>query len=61
MNDNSRIVAVVAMDHNEVGGGAPMFFVANSDELQQVANTLEKIMDASVAEITPTVMILVKH
>lgn len=56
-----KIVGVVTLDKNKVGGGAPIFFVDNPDEQQQVAFKLEKIMDASAHDLQNGTFIIVDH
>jgi hypothetical protein len=57
----TQILAVVARDKNDVGGGAPQFFAATEEEFYNISFNLEKILDASAHLISPSVMILVKH
>lgn len=55
------ILAVVTMNREQVAGGAPIFFAANQAELQQLAFTLEKILDAMAHTLNDDTTILVKH
>jgi hypothetical protein len=55
------ILAVVTIDRHQVAGGAPIFYASSEDELQQLAFTLEKIMDAMAHTLNERTMILVKH
>lgn len=58
----SHILAVVTMHKDTVsGGGAPRFVVQNTEELQQTAFLLEKILDANAHDLKNGTMILVKH
>jgi hypothetical protein len=57
----STIVAVIAMDHEQIAGGAPIFIVDTAEEQQKVAFKLEKILDATAHDLQNGVFILVKH
>lgn len=56
-----KIVAIVAMDPDRVAGGAPIFIASDAEEQQQVAFSLEKILDATAHDLKNGMMILVKH
>jgi hypothetical protein len=43
----AQILAVVAMDKERVGGGAPIFIVQSHEEQQKIAFSLEKMLDAT--------------
>ncbi|MBN6188581.1 hypothetical protein JQN58_17145 [Aneurinibacillus sp. BA2021] len=60
-SSNKPILAVVTLNADRVGGGAPIFYTQGEKELQQTAFTLEKILDAIAHEVTPETIILVKH
>lgn len=55
------ILAIITTSRDQVGGGAPIFYCQSEEEQQQVAFTLERCLDATIHEITPSVLILVKH
>ena len=57
----SQILAVVTMDKERVGGGAPIFIVDNTKQQQEVSFSLEKILDATAHDLKNGTMILVKH
>ncbi|SEB64804.1 hypothetical protein [Paenibacillus sp. GP183] len=57
----AQIVAVVTMNKDKVGGGAPIFIVSDEEERQKVALTLEKILDCIAQDLNNGTMILVKH
>lgn len=61
MDEISRILAVVSLNRDKVGGGAPIFYVQNEEELQQTAFSLEKILDAMAHDLQNGTMILVNH
>lgn len=55
------ILAIITTSRDQVGGGAPIFYCQTSEEQQQIAFTLERCLDATIHEISPSVLILVKH
>ncbi len=58
---NGVILAAITTDNDEVGGGMPIFYVKNEDEMQEMAGRMANILDAMVHEITPRTLIIVKH
>lgn len=61
MSEGSRILAVVSLHKEQIGGGAPMFFVQKEEQLQQTASRLEKILDAAAHDLENGTIIIVKH
>jgi hypothetical protein len=57
----SQILAVITLEKDKIGGGAPIFAVETHDELQLVAFTLEKILNGMVHQITAQTLIIIKH
>lgn len=57
----SKIVAIVVTNPSLVAGGAPIFITREKEEQQQVAFSLEKIMDATAHGLKNGTIILVKH
>ncbi|MDF2649978.1 MULTISPECIES: hypothetical protein [unclassified Paenibacillus] len=57
----SKILAIVTLTKERIGGGAPIFVVDKEDELQKVSFSLEKILDANAHDLKNGTMILVKH
>ncbi|MEW9699010.1 hypothetical protein [Paenibacillus sp. SI8] len=57
----SQILAIVTMEKERVGGGAPIFVVDDADQQQKVSFSLEKILDATAHDLKNGTMILVKH
>jgi hypothetical protein len=57
----SQVLAIVTMDKERVGGGAPIFVVDNANEQQNVSFSLEKILNATAHDLKNGTMILVKH
>ncbi|GAB7388179.1 hypothetical protein BSNK01_20160 [Bacillaceae bacterium] len=57
------ILAIVTTEKNreKVGGGAPLFFAEDEEELQKTAFTLEKILDGMAHDLHNGVIIIVKH
>lgn len=56
-----QIMAVITLQKDKIGGGAPIFVVDNPEELQKVAFTLEKILDGMIHEITSQTLVIVQH
>ncbi|CAG7641363.1 hypothetical protein ACFQI7_11770 [Paenibacillus allorhizosphaerae] len=56
-----RIVAVVTLDDQKVGGGAPIFVAGSPEEQQQTAFKLEKILDAAAHDLQNGTFIIVDH
>jgi hypothetical protein len=56
-----KILAIVTTEREKVGGGAPIFFVKDDAEQQQIAFSLEKILDANAHDLKNGAIILVKH
>jgi hypothetical protein len=58
----ANIAAVVTQDqHFILGGGVPVFVVSNSEELQQLAGSLERILDSSAHELNKHTIIIVSR
>ncbi|UJF36202.1 capping complex subunit for YIEGIA [Paenibacillus hexagrammi] len=57
----AQILAIVTMDRERIGGGAPIFIVENQEQQQKVSFSLEKILDATAHDLKNGTMILVKH
>lgn len=57
----AKIMAIVAMDKEMVDGGAPIFVAADVHEQQQLAFSLEKMLDATAHDLRNGIMILVDH
>ncbi len=61
MLDVNPILAIITTSKDQVGGGTPIFYCQSAEEQQQIAFTLERCLDATIHQITPLTMILVKH
>lgn len=55
------ILAIVALDKDQVSGGAPIFFARDKAEQERVANYLSKILDAMVHDLENGSYIVVRH
>jgi hypothetical protein len=55
------ILAVVSINKEQIGGGAPIFFVKDEKELQGIAFLLEKILDGMAHDLKNGTMIIVRH
>lgn len=57
----TKVMAVVVTNPEQIAGGAPIFITKNAEEQQQVAFTLEKILDSTAHDLKNGVIILVDH
>ncbi|MCM3627435.1 hypothetical protein M3194_08660 [Paenibacillus glycanilyticus] len=57
----AKIIAVVAIEHEKVGGGAPIFIEPDEKAMQQTAFLLEKILDASAHDLKNGTIVIVNH
>lgn len=55
------ILAVVATDSTQVGGGAPIFFARNDEEKYELALLIAKILGAAVHDLQNGVLVIVQH
>lgn len=55
------ILAVITTKKEQIGGGAPIFVMETSEEVQKTAFTLEKILDGMVHYVTDDTLIIVRH
>lgn len=55
------VLAVLTVNREDVGGGAPIFVVKDEDELQRYAVLLENILDGMVHTLKPGLAIIVRH
>ncbi|MFM1652736.1 capping complex subunit for YIEGIA [Brevibacillus sp. B_LB10_24] len=58
---DSKIMAVITTQKEQIAGGAPIFIMPNHEKMQRVAITLEKILDGMVHQVTPDILIIVRH
>jgi len=55
------ILAVITTDRQRVGGGVPIFYADDPDEVSIIGAHLEAILDAMVHELQEGLYIVVKH
>ncbi len=60
-NEISGILAVISLNRELVGGGAPIFFVRDEEELERLAGYLSKILDAMVHDLGNGCFLVVRH
>lgn len=59
-NEHATIVAVVSTKATSIqAGGAPVFIVSDTKELQKMSMSLEKILDAAAHTLNDQTIILV--
>lgn len=56
-----RILAVVTTEPTKVGGGAPIFYASNTEEMTQVALLIAKVLGAAVHDLQNGVLVVVRH
>jgi hypothetical protein len=57
----SKIVAVIAVNKEQIAGGAPIFIAGSREEQERVAFSLEKIMNATAHDLKNGLMIIIDH
>jgi hypothetical protein len=55
----AKIVGIITTDQGSVGGGAPIFFTKNREDMQKIAHLLEKLMDCAAHEVHKDLFIVV--
>ncbi|MCL0067662.1 hypothetical protein M1N67_01825 [Peptococcaceae bacterium] len=55
------ILAVITMNLETVGGGAPIFYVKEKSEMESLALSLSNIVNGTVHEPSEDVFVIVKH
>ena len=58
---DKRILAVVAIDSVKVGGGAPIFYARDKEQLIEIATLISRVLGAAVHDLHNDVLIIVKH
>ncbi len=58
---SAQILAVITVDRERVGGSAPIFYVENQEELEQVSIYLSRIFMGAIHDLGNNVYIIVKH
>ena len=55
-------LAVITTDKNlQIGGGCPIFYADNNDDLQKKAMLMSKCVGGMVHALTDNILIVVKH
>jgi diaminopimelate decarboxylase len=57
----AKIVGVVATRDVDVGGGAPIFYAKDREQLQSIAHLLEKLLDSAAHEVNKDLFIIVNR
>jgi uncharacterized membrane protein YqiK len=55
----AKIAGVITTDRKSVGGGSPIFYATDREDLQKVAHLLEKLLDCAAHEVNEDLFILV--
>lgn len=55
----AKIAGVITTNAKNIGGGAPIFYTNNREELQKTAHLLEKILDCAAHEVNEDLYIIV--
>jgi hypothetical protein len=55
----ARLVSVITTDKEIVGGGAPIFYAKDREDLQKVSHLLEKVLDCAAHEVHEDLFIIV--
>ena len=58
---DKQILAVIAVDRATVGGGAPIFYARDKEELSELAMLISRVFGAAAHDLNNDVMIIVKH
>lgn len=56
-----EILAVVTLDRTRVGGGAPIFYAQDQEELSELAFRLSRVLGASVHDLQNGVLVIIRH
>jgi hypothetical protein len=55
----AKLVSVITTDKGNVGGGAPIFYAKDREDLQKVSHLLEKVLDCAAHEVHEDLFIIV--
>lgn len=55
------VLAVLTTDRQRVGGGAPIFYARNEEELQRMALYFSRFTQASAHEVAPGTLLIMRH
>ncbi len=56
-----KLLAVVTLNKEAVGGDVPIFFASTEEEQARIAGTLAQVMKAMVHDVGNGVYVIVKH
>jgi hypothetical protein len=54
-----KIAGIITTDRNNIGGGSPIFYAKDREDLQKVAHLLEKVLDCAAHEVHEDLFIIV--
>jgi diaminopimelate decarboxylase len=55
----AKLVSVITTDKVNVGGGAPIFYAKDREDLQKISHLLEKVLDCAAHEVHEDLFIIV--
>ena len=55
------VLAVLTVDRRRVGGGAPIFYADDEEELQHMALLFSRFCKASAHEVAPGTLLILRH
>lgn len=61
MTIDKAILAVITLNKQKVGGGAPIFYCESKEEMHKIAANLEAIIDGIGHALSDELYIIVKH
>ncbi|WP_138416936.1 capping complex subunit for YIEGIA [Aquibacillus sediminis] len=61
MDIEKAILSVITTNQTKVGGGAPIFYCEQTEEMEKVAANLEAILDGIAHRLSNELYIIVKH
>lgn len=56
-----EILAIVTVERTKVGGGAPIFYAQDREELTELAFLLSRVLGASVHDLKNDVLVIIRH
>lgn len=56
-----HILAVITADRAKVGGGVPIFYAQDQENLSQLALILSQVLGAAVHDLQNGVLVIVRH
>lgn len=58
---SGTILAVITLNMEEVGGGAPIFFARDEEKQEKIALYLSRMLDATVHDLENGTLIIIRH